>query len=178
MMAADAAGLREVVAAASRDLTNSALEVIAFYERPENQPTGEAGRLLAARIIEMWVETLVVRAWAGSEMELLAANIEQTTTLVGDVIDLAEARAWLDLRTGRADAAAAYFRSSLEDKYRSRLGPASRGPGPAVSIPMYAGRPGEPSTVQSALGAACVHGRAGSRTDRRDRVHRSPPRSP
>lgn len=177
MMAADAAGLREVVADASRDLTNSALEVIAFYERPENQPTGEAGRLLAARIIEMWVETLVVRAWAGSEMELLAANIEQTTTLVGDVIDLAEARAWLNLRTGRADAAAAYFRSSLEDKYRSRLGLALALEAQGRredAIPMYARvARDEPSTVQSAWARSrllYMTGQDLARTDAADRV--------
>jgi hypothetical protein len=122
LLAADAAGFRDVAAASAQDLSADALAVVQYYQRPENQPTGDAGRELARRIADMWVETLIVRAWSSGDMEALAADLQQSIDQMGNAIDLTEAQAWFGLRTGQQDAVIDFFEATQDTLYRSRLG--------------------------------------------------------
>jgi len=122
MIAADASGMRDVAAESARDLTKSALTIVQFYQRPENQPMGEEGRRLSLQILEMWIETLVVRAWAAGDLEALASDLQTTQEQVATATDTTEALAWFGLRTGQQDESIKYFEATQGDKYRSRLG--------------------------------------------------------
>lgn len=122
MIAADAAGMRDVAQASSADLTASALEIVRFYQRPENQPMGEEGRQLSMRILEMWIETLVVRAWAAGDMEALAGDLRTTQEQVAQAMDTTEALAWFGLRSGQQSESIKYFEATQDQIYRSRLG--------------------------------------------------------
>lgn len=122
LLSADASGYRDVATASASDLTASAMEVVEFYQRPENQLTGQEGRRLAERITEMWMETLVVRAWSSGNMDALAADLQRTLDEMGSVVDLSEPMAWYGLRTGQQDKVIEFFRSTQDERYRSRLG--------------------------------------------------------
>lgn len=122
LVAADAAGMRDVAALASKDMTATAMAVVSYYQRPENQPTGEEGRILARQIIDMWLETLVVRAWAAGDMESLSQDLQITRDRMSDAIDLSEPMAWYALRTGQLAPALEFFEATQGDRYRSPLG--------------------------------------------------------
>ncbi|MEZ6234026.1 MAG: hypothetical protein R3B68_07540 [Phycisphaerales bacterium] len=122
LMAADAAGMDDVAAASSADFTATATSVFEFYQRPENRPTGEDGQRLAQLIIDMWIETLVVRAWAAADLPQLRDELRQTVENLGGAVNLEEPQAWFALRDGRAEEALAFFERTMGRLYRSRLG--------------------------------------------------------
>ncbi|MCA9288563.1 MAG: hypothetical protein KDA05_08255 [Phycisphaerales bacterium] len=122
LMAADAAGLRDMAAASAADFTATATSVFEFYQRPENRPTGEAGQQLAQLIIDMWIETLVVRAWANADLPQLRDELRQTVENLGDRVNLDEPLAWFALRNGQPAEALEFFERTMGRLYRSRLG--------------------------------------------------------
>ena len=122
LMASDAAGLREMASLSAADFRDSVTTVFEFFQRPENRPTGDAGRQLAELIIDMWIEMLVVRAWAAADLPALGDELRQTVENLGDRVNLDEPLAWYTLRSGQVEEALAFFERTQDTLYRSSLG--------------------------------------------------------